>query len=323
MESTYHDNGVKRLPEESSAESTPKVVLSSEMLSACIERDLFQRLLVLEPNPIDTGRMRVVDKIDSRKSHPRDNSLMVFSNCFENSFRVLADNIPNSDGPHRTKQEQLDTTTRSSIQRNDRCGEGFLILEQMKKTPANNTHNNKKRRTQNVETTVLSVVPMMEPIILDTSDPYNIDRWNEKFDELVAFIQSHGHSRIPVRFNQNPPLSQWAKRQRYQWKLKYEGKHSTLSDSRETQLSMVGFLWDIRTTVWEEKYAALQQFQRRNGHLNVPIACQEYPKLGTWVKSQRRQWKLLSIGQRSCMTIARARKLDAIGFCWETSIHNK
>lgn len=148
-------------------------------------------------------------------------------------------------------------------------------------------------------------------------DHKHSDRWNDKFNELRAFIQKHGHARVPVRYRDNLPLSKWAKRQRYQWKLKHEGKHSTMNDSREDKLDEVGFLWDIRMTVWEERYEELLQYKKKHGNCNVPITCVEAPKLGTWVKCQRRQWKLRCNGSQSSMTSSRIAKLDAVEFSWE------
>jgi Helicase associated domain len=143
------------------------------------------------------------------------------------------------------------------------------------------------------------------------------DRWDVKFGQLQQFVQMHGHARVPVRYRLNMSLSKWAKRQRYQYKLKQEGKHSTLSDERELKLVDLGFEWDIRCTVWEERFDELVEFKLKHGHMSVPIICPDFPKLGSWVKCARRQGKLLARGEPSSMTADRAAKLQAIGFTWD------
>jgi len=90
-----------------------------------------------------------------------------------------------------------------------------------------------------------------------------------------------------------------------------------LSDDREEKLNEVGFLWDIRLTAWEERFAELVEFKKIHGNCNVPISCQDFSKLGTWVKCQRRQWKLRQSGHQSSMSPERIAKLEGIGFTWE------
>ena len=143
------------------------------------------------------------------------------------------------------------------------------------------------------------------------------DRWDAKFAQLEHFVRRYGHARVPVRYRSNLPLSKWAKRQRYQYKLKQEGKHSTLSDDREQKLASLGFEWDLRCKVWEQRFHELLEFKREHGHMNVPVTCSEFPKLGSWVKCARRQGKLFSRGQPSSMTRERAEKFTAVGFTWD------
>ena len=48
----------------------------------------------------------------------------------------------------------------------------------------------------------------------------------------------------------------------------------------------------------------------------VPQRYQANPQLGTWVHTQRRQYKLLSDGKKSSMTQDKISALDALGFIW-------
>jgi Helicase associated domain len=49
----------------------------------------------------------------------------------------------------------------------------------------------------------------------------------------------------------------------------------------------------------------------------VPSTYPENPQLATWVKCQRRQYKLLKDGKTSNMSLGRIEKLEELGFIWE------
>ena len=100
------------------------------------------------------------------------------------------------------------------------------------------------------------------------------DRWNDRYQDLRT-----GHCHVPINYKENPLLSRWTKRQRYQWKLKQEGKQSSMTDTRQTLLEELGFLWDVRHTTWESRYQELLQFHKIHGHCHVSINCKEHPKL--------------------------------------------
>lgn len=143
------------------------------------------------------------------------------------------------------------------------------------------------------------------------------DRWVERFNDLKRFVRKHGHCHVPIRFEENPALSKWAKRQRYQWKLKKAGKHSTLTDHRERLLEDMGFLWNVRFSVWDQRFRELVAFRNIHGHTNVPLKCKRFPRLGTWIKCQRRQYRLLDLGRKSNITPGRITQLNDLGFTWK------
>jgi hypothetical protein len=111
-------------------------------------------------------------------------------------------------------------------------------------------------------------------------------------------------------------LAQWVKRQRYQHKLKLQGKHSTMTDIRLQILNDLGMLWDPQSSFWEERLAELMKFQETYGHCNVPTKFPDHPELAIWVKCQRRQFKIFCTGgpQKSNITPARIAKLRKVGF---------
>lgn len=126
------------------------------------------------------------------------------------------------------------------------------------------------------------------------------------------------------------------KRQRYQYKLKLENKHTTLTDERTKLLSNIGFVWSSHDVVWEERLNDLMLFKRLNGHCIVPSGYEANPQLAVWIKRQRRQYKKYiealqsnenvekgaiktSSTHGSAMTLERITRLNEVGFVWDCS----
>jgi Helicase associated domain len=143
------------------------------------------------------------------------------------------------------------------------------------------------------------------------------DKWNERFHSLVKYREEHGHCLVPHHWVGDRQLAQWVKRQRYQFKLKGEGKHSTLSDERMEILNTIGFVWSRHTARWEERYRELVDFARRYGHCNVPSSHPDIPQLSVWVRCQRRQYRLAQSKRKSYMTRERMVRLNRLGFVFE------
>eukprot|EP00934_Nitzschia_sp_Nitz4_P006546 Nitzschia sp. Nitz4//scaffold47_size129522//1526//2673//NITZ4_003530-RA/size129522-processed-gene-0.0-mRNA-1//1//CDS//3329552737//6536//frame0 len=148
------------------------------------------------------------------------------------------------------------------------------------------------------------------------------DRWNERFDELLKFKREYGHCCVPSYWPQNNPLAQWVKRQRYQQKLRAEGKRSTLTPERKHTLDKVGFVWDSHAAFWEERLDELKAFRAKHGHSNIPSKFTENPQLAVWAKCQRRQFKLYCTKgpSGSNMTWERITKLAELGFSFDPRI---
>ena len=80
----------------------------------------------------------------------------------------------------------------------------------------------------------------------------------------------------------------------------------------------LGFAWNAQEAAWTRHMDDLKKFRDEVGHCHVPLNHPDYPKLGLWVKEQRRHYTLLKQGKPSHMTHARAAELDKVGFCWDT-----
>ena len=142
------------------------------------------------------------------------------------------------------------------------------------------------------------------------------DQWQDRFEELVAFKNEHNHCLVPVNWQQNVSLALWVKRQRYQYRLKQEGKRSTLTDERQDQLERIGFVWHSRGIAWEDRYMELRAFYEMHGHCDISQYFPKTSQISIWVKCQRRQYKLFCEGKRSSITKERIMRLNLLGFKW-------
>lgn len=145
---------------------------------------------------------------------------------------------------------------------------------------------------------------------------YQANQWMERFDDLVQFKAERGHCLVPHSFPPNQQLAQWVKRQRYQYKLKMLGRHSTLTDERQYELEKMGFIWDSHEAAWDERLEDLKNYRSRFGNCLVPTTYDVDRSLGVWVKCQRRQLRLFHLGKPTTMTHERFEKLDRLGFDW-------
>jgi hypothetical protein len=72
---------------------------------------------------------------------------------------------------------------------------------------------------------------------------------------------------------------------------------------------------------WEAQLAKLKQYKAEHGDCNVPYSWADDRELGSWVSVQRVGKKNLDRGLEPSkgMTVARAAKLEALGFAWQAS----
>lgn len=149
--------------------------------------------------------------------------------------------------------------------------------------------------------------------------PFHEEKWNFHFEELLTFKNENGHCLVPHTYPQKSHLARWVKRQRRQYKLRVDGNpNSTMTEERIKILNDIGFVWDSHEVIWNERFSQLREYKQRFGNCRVPSYCKECPQLASWVKCQRRQYKLFwDDGKGSSMNEDRIRLLNSIGFIWE------
>lgn len=138
--------------------------------------------------------------------------------------------------------------------------------------------------------------------------------WDDRYKELVAYQEETGHCSVPTNCKSHLELSRWVKRQRHGYKLQQHGTTSPLTRYRIHKLQQIGFVWDTQALAWDERLEELRIFSKHHGHCNVLHS--ENPRLATWIKSQRRQYTLSSLGKHSAMTPARIAALESLQLNW-------
>jgi superfamily II DNA or RNA helicase len=126
--------------------------------------------------------------------------------------------------------------------------------------------------------------------------------WEEGFEYLRAYVNEHGHCRVPAKHltADGYPLGRWVNTQRVQ-----EGR---MSPERKARLNAFGFVWDALSNKWEEGYQHLQAYVHEHGHCRVPFRYKSADgyQLGKWVNKQRQK--------QDRMPVERKALLDALGF---------
>jgi hypothetical protein len=137
--------------------------------------------------------------------------------------------------------------------------------------------------------------------------------WNEVYQRLVDYKQSHGHCCVPKDWEEDRPLSRWVGTQRVLY------KRGLLPDYRTRQLEKLNFSFSIhgRSVVecddlmWNRHYKMLRWFLGEKGHCTVSASYEKDGfELGIWVQDQRRMYVAGTL-REDRMDI-----LNDLGFSW-------
>jgi hypothetical protein len=129
--------------------------------------------------------------------------------------------------------------------------------------------------------------------------------WEERYNELVAYRQTHGHCNVPR--SEESGLGMWLGRQR----KSYKKGSSNLTPERLKRLKALGVQWDPREVAWEERYNELVAYRQTHDHCNVPQS--EETRLGKWLDEQKQAYKKGS----SKLTPERLKRLEELGVQWD------
>lgn len=129
--------------------------------------------------------------------------------------------------------------------------------------------------------------------------------WENKFMELVAFKKENGHCNVSKEKEATKKLGTWVGVQR---KMKKSG---TLTSDRYEKLNSLGFTWDVKKSVWDQRFSELVQFKEEYGHCNIPCSYPANKQLGSWVPDQRKIYK------KGKLSSKKYKKLNDLGFVWD------
>lgn len=144
-------------------------------------------------------------------------------------------------------------------------------------------------------------------------------RWNSRFEELVQYKHEEGDFLVPTIYPPNPALGRWVAEQRRRFQALNRGDTRNAFDlSREqiVKLTSIGFIWDVHRHAWEQRYKDLVKYKEERGDCLVPYVYEPNKKLGLWVDSQRKDYKLFLAGRKVAMTEEKVKLLERIGFVW-------
>jgi len=130
--------------------------------------------------------------------------------------------------------------------------------------------------------------------------------WDERFGLLLKYKKREGHCDVPMlHVEAGFPLGRWVIKQR---QLKKQG---SLRADRIGRLEAQAFVWNTLEEAWEQGFAALLKFKKREGDCLVPQGHTEGDfHLGVWVHTQRQNRR------KGSLSTERIARLDAEGFVW-------
>jgi len=150
--------------------------------------------------------------------------------------------------------------------------------------------------------------------------------WDERCAVLRKYKIKYGDCLVPRDYSTDNQLAKWVAYQRYQYRLKREGKKSQITDERIESLNELDFAWSIlpeKSKVgWEGRFKKLKKYKKRHGNCQVPKGYIENPRLGNWVNYQRQLHKRKIARKDSELTDKRLSLLDSIGFIWHVGRGN-
>lgn len=241
---------------------------------------------LLEPTPIAPNRMKIVNQVDVSESRLVDHDVFFGSSL---SPLLSQDDLVGLQSLFDQTSKLISNPSCVSIDSRDH---------------AMTSHSKKSTFPDHVSSDDLS-----QKAAERRSRESHLEKWSQRFRDLVEFRKVQGHCLVPLEWPQNPSLAHWVKRQRCQYKAKMEGNHSTLSDERQEALEELGFIWDSHRAIWEERLNEIIAFKVVHGHANVPSKFPQNPQLSIWVRILLR---LVSIVFIQCF-ISNARTL--VLFC--------
>jgi superfamily II DNA or RNA helicase len=134
----------------------------------------------------------------------------------------------------------------------------------------------------------------------------DVGTWDQRFGQLCEFKQRFDHTRVHVKWSENPKLGAWVVDQRHR------RRRNKLRSEFERSLNEIGFEWELsqeNPVEWDRMFTKLRHFKELNGHCQIPYDTQD-ATLAEWCQNQRRRFRSGRLKED------RRVRLDEIGFEW-------
>jgi len=139
------------------------------------------------------------------------------------------------------------------------------------------------------------------------------DRWSEGFEQLMQYVNKNDSARVPTTLKNKDgfPLGQWVGVQR-------RNKDSLSTERFRLLESCRGWSWDISTAQWNEGFASLQEYVKKNGSARVlgDFKTKEGFNLGQWIRVQRSNKDSLSDERRKLLESCKGWSWDLLTDQW-------
>jgi Helicase associated domain. len=149
------------------------------------------------------------------------------------------------------------------------------------------------------------------------------DSWHDNYQTLIKQIQlTQTHQDTTYGQNgsktspRNTKLGVWAANQRREYQKWQRGEKTSITKDKIDLLNEIGFDWNPWETKWKTRIRQLKEYYKEHGHCMVPVNYEKNPKLGRWVATQRKYYKMYKNGKTSCISKERIKELTEIGFVW-------
>ena len=188
-----------------------------------------------------------------------------------------------------------------------------------KATEGESKHNNNYNNKPSFET--LGSIPLAPTFEATDYGGLRNFQWPDHFRKLSEYETVAEACLVPITYYTNPTLGQWVSTQPTQVTRNTEETSNSMTAERIGALHGIGFDWVTSKTdmasIWSERFQQLCQFKAQFGHYNVPI--KYAANLGTWVSTQRSNYRLYQEGKPNSMTAEHIRELESVQFKWELS----
>ena len=225
-------------------------------------------------------------KIKRNTTNPDKNDLGILSKNLlqENADKKSDQNLEQSSGLKE------DIKTEKDRENND--------LKSQKSNQKKSANQEKKRKTKKDDKEI-QLARWLARIRLERKKLQEIKKVeNKEIEQKKCFKQKKEESFEMEKGKQNPKINQ----------------SISLTQERIALLNEIGMVWDAPDFIWEQYFAAAEQYYKRFGNLDVPTYYVDADgiRLGRWIAKERKQ---------SDLTKEQILRLSEIGMIWEGKHH--